>query len=104
MGEDARAWPDRYEVTRRGVADPAASRYVVLDIVHDLAAREALARLVGFYRRMGALASADRLEEFLESTKAAFAAAVAAHAQGTRPVNLRVPPPAVPRAGAASRT
>lgn len=70
------AIPDRYQVTRNGAADPEASRYVVLDVVHDWTARVALQRLIASYRASGATTHAQELEDFLGDTQPAARAAL----------------------------
>lgn len=67
----ARATPDRYEISRRGTPDPDGSRYVVLDVVHDWSARVAMRRLVRLYEIQGALTHAQDLERFLDATEPA---------------------------------
>jgi len=70
------AIPARYEVRRTGTPDPETSRYVVLDIVHDWSAREALRRLVNLYLMVGATTHAQELERFLDATQPAARAVI----------------------------
>lgn len=81
------ALPDRYVVDRRGTPDPEASRYYVLDVVHDMEARVALRGLVNKYRFDGPSVRADELEGLLNDSEPAFAEYVrkrSAYTQSTR--------------------
>jgi hypothetical protein len=77
MGEQ-RAWPDRYEVSRRGTPDPASSRYLVLDLVNDFHARVAAANFVRNQRQWGSQVLADEIDAALKETQPAFVAIIEA--------------------------
>lgn len=62
------ALPVRYVVDRVGTPDPADAEYYVLDLVHDLAARVTLRRLVRDYRSHGQHVAADELAKALDDT------------------------------------
>lgn len=66
-----KVYPDRYKVERYGTADPAASRYAVLDPVHDFTARTALVVWANGLRSSGRTAAADAVLAFLDDTKEA---------------------------------
>ena len=68
---DDHAVPDRYEVSRRGTPDPDNSRYVVLDVVNNWPARQAVQRLANLYLLAGAPMQAQELERFLADTQEA---------------------------------
>lgn len=67
------ALPERYLVDREGTPDPDASRYYVLDVVHDMDARFVLRMLVRSYRSKGPSTRADELEKLLNDSQPAFA-------------------------------
>lgn len=62
------AKPDRYLVDRIGKPDPDASVYFVLDVVHDLTAREALAYLGNQYRRRNQRQLSQECFDLLDAT------------------------------------
>lgn len=65
------ALPPRYTVDRKGVSDPEAAEYYVLDVVHDRHARVALARLASLYRQYGQETAAEEAFDLLNRTSAA---------------------------------
>lgn len=74
---EAKTHPERYKVERIGHPDPAATRYAVLDPVHDFAARPAMVVWANGLRAVGKHEAADAVMAFLDSTKQAHADACA---------------------------
>ena len=62
---------NRYEVGIVGTPDPPGSQYVVLNLVGDIEARVAVAKLANRYEQMGAPSQANDLRQMLERSQEA---------------------------------